>query len=84
MTPRENALLILLELGEYAGPMDAFMRESVTSVRAKLNCAEEESERLIKSLQDAGEIDFSMTSGGQLPAGENIAVAKWYWYIPQS
>lgn len=82
MTPEERALAALLEMGEYSGENQTFLRESVTRVRGQLNCSEEESERVISHLRNTGQIDCDITQGGELPAGENIPEARWYWHIP--
>lgn len=84
MAPQDHALVVLLEMPEYTGPMDAFIRESTTRVRARLNCAEDEAARLIDNLQNTGEVERRMTPGGQLAADKPIPVAKWSWQRPQN
>ena len=79
---RPEAVRALLELGEYSGPMDAFLRESATQIQSSLSCSPEESGRVLQGLRDRGEIDFRMTLGGELPAGDT-PYARWYWYVPQ-
>jgi CTP-dependent riboflavin kinase len=83
MSPEDHALLALIELGQYVGTMDAFMSESVTKVRARLNCTETEAARVMQSLQDNGAISREITRGGELGASERVPIARWYWRIPR-
>jgi hypothetical protein len=76
-----KAIDTLLELAEYEGPVEAFLKESVARIQATLNCTREESERTLQNLRDRGAIDFRITPGGLLPMGD-IPIARWYWYVP--
>ena len=84
MTPENDALVILLGMEKYSGSEEAFLRESVTRLRAALNCSQEQSESVIARLRKAREIDIAMTPGRELHADENIPFAKWYWKIPEA
>lgn len=83
MRPEDHALIALIEFGEYAGQMDAFMRESASIIRAKLNCTQEEAERVLKTLQDRRDVERYFTSGRELSAYENMPRARWYWRVRQ-
>jgi hypothetical protein len=78
MTPEEHAIEVLLGLGRYAGPADAFMRESETRVRAKLNSADEEAKRVIQELRNDKEIDFRIDPMGSSPPPKQNSGFKWF------
>lgn len=76
-----KAIDALLELGEYHGTVETFLRKSVARIQATLNCTREESEQTLQGLRDRRAIDFRITLGGLLPMGD-IPSARWYWYVP--
>jgi hypothetical protein len=78
----QEAIMALLEMGEYSGPDDVFLRESATRIQAALHCSIQESEHTLQDLRDSKAIDFRMTRGGELPLG-NVPFASWYWFAPQ-
>ncbi len=82
MTPKDDAIVALVELGRYDGPMDAFLRESATRVKARLNCSGDDATRLIESLRQDGEIDFRIDPlGSSPPPDKNSGFA---WFIPRA
>jgi hypothetical protein len=73
----------LVAMGQYAGTLKAFIRESATMVHVTLNCSPEEAERTLQDLRDSGQIDLAITPGGELPPPPaQIPIARWYWFIP--
>jgi hypothetical protein len=80
MTPKELAIVVLLGLGRYDGPVEGFMRESETKVRAKLNCRDEEAKRILQALRDAGEIDFRIDPMGSSPPPHKNS--GFIWFVP--
>ena len=83
MNPEQRVLLALMKMGEYEGPIDAFLRESATIIRATLKCSQEEADRLLERLQETGKIERSITQGGPL-GQEPIPSGKSFWRIPKN
>ena len=63
-----EAVEALVDMGEYAGTQEAFLRESATTVQAALQCCTEAAERIIQNLMNHGGINFDITAGGELPS----------------
>ena len=78
-----EAVEALLDMGEYAGTQEAFLRESATIVQTALRCSMEAAERIIHNLMNHGGINFDITPGGELPpTPKAVPMARWYWYVP--
>jgi hypothetical protein len=76
-----EAIEALLEMGEYLGPLNAFLCESATRIQGVLKCSPEEADRILKELRDHGGIDFEVTPGGVPLTPTAIPLARWYWYV---
>jgi hypothetical protein len=63
-------------MGEYGGPVDAFLRESATRVRAALHCSNEDSQKTLKRLRDAKEIDYRLTPGREMSQTEKFPIGS--------